>query len=277
MNTENQDDQVFSQLFKKAIKDSPRPELDRKILDYAAEKNNQVRSSNHFNGGWKVPLSLAACLLLVFTVLIQFDQNSEQLELPPLPTADKANVQSEPAADEITAKDMPSIIADETGVNPDIGYEEKQSLDRTETKASSAKTQGKLESRKKHVPESPSRQGLLLEKYSQETLLKNKESTTQSRSTGTNGDAAGTMAPESSIIIKSNQKKQVQKSVMQSPEDTPITEEDLDFAPLPVEDWLLMIELLVAKKDYAEAARQLNKFKQAHPNVNVEDLDSKIP
>ena len=64
---------------------------------------------------------------------------------------------------------------------------------------------------------------------------------------------------------------------MQSPEDAPITEEDLDFAPLPVEDWLLMIELLVAKKDYAEAARQLNKFKQAHPNVNVEDLDSKIP
>ncbi len=64
---------------------------------------------------------------------------------------------------------------------------------------------------------------------------------------------------------------------MQSPEDAPITEEDLDFVPLPVENWLLMIELLVAKKDYAEAARQLNKFKQAHPNVNVEDLDSKIP
>ena len=49
------------------------------------------------------------------------------------------------------------------------------------------------------------------------------------------------------------------------------------FAPIPVEDWLLMIERLVAKKDYAEAARQLEKFKQAHPKVNVEDLDAKIP
>ncbi len=38
-----------------------------------------------------------------------------------------------------------------------------------------------------------------------------------------------------------------------------------------------MIEKLIAKKDYAEAARQLQKFKQTHPKVNVEDLDSKIP
>ena len=50
-----------------------------------------------------------------------------------------------------------------------------------------------------------------------------------------------------------------------------------EFAPIPVEDWLLMIEKLIARKDYAEAARQLQKFKQAHPKVNVEDLDAKIP
>lgn len=52
---------------------------------------------------------------------------------------------------------------------------------------------------------------------------------------------------------------------------------EAEFAPIPVEDWLLMIERLVARKDYAEAARQLEKFKQAHPKVNVEDLDAKIP
>ena len=50
-----------------------------------------------------------------------------------------------------------------------------------------------------------------------------------------------------------------------------------EFAPIPVEDWLLMIEKLIARKDYAEAARQLQKFKQVHPKVNVEDLDAKIP
>jgi len=49
------------------------------------------------------------------------------------------------------------------------------------------------------------------------------------------------------------------------------------YAPIPVGDWLLMIEKLIARKDYAEAARQLQKFKQAHPKVNVEDLDAKIP
>ena len=52
---------------------------------------------------------------------------------------------------------------------------------------------------------------------------------------------------------------------------------EAEFAPIPVEDWLLMIEKLVAQKDYAEAARQLAKFKQAHPKVNVEDLDAQIP
>ena len=56
-----------------------------------------------------------------------------------------------------------------------------------------------------------------------------------------------------------------------------LVEEEVDFAPIPVEDWLLKIEQLIARKDYAEAARQLEKFKQAHPKVNVEDLESKIP
>jgi len=50
-----------------------------------------------------------------------------------------------------------------------------------------------------------------------------------------------------------------------------------EYAAIPVGEWLLFIEKLVAQKDYAEAARQLQKFKQAHPKVNVEDLDAKIP
>ena len=64
---------------------------------------------------------------------------------------------------------------------------------------------------------------------------------------------------------------------MQKQQDKFNVDQKFDTANLPVGDWLLLIETLIAKKDYAEARRQIDKFKIAHPKVNVEDLEAKIP
>ena len=108
-------------------------------------------------------------------------------------------------------------------------------------------------------------------------LDEQKQSTIQEGSRSTNGAAAGTILREKSMDLESNQPQHAQEPMTQHREDAQIAEDESGFAPIPVEDWLLMIEKLIARKDYAEAARQLEKFKQAYPKVNVEDLEAKIP
>ena len=85
------------------------------------------------------------------------------------------------------------------------------------------------------------------------------------------------MSFEESMNDESNKEQEAQEPGRQDRDNALMADEEAGFAPMPVEYWLLMIEQLVARKDYAEAARQLEKFKQAHPKINVEDLESKIP
>lgn len=324
MSIESQDDQVLAQLYKKGAKESPSPELDRKILDYAAKKNTPVHGSSHFGGGWKVPLSLAASVVLVFAILVQLDRSPEQLEMPPIPTSDKSDVKSVPM-DELKSDDFSRSVGDKLATDRDIGFEAEESSGRTETQAPSTEIPGKLEPRKKRElketisqPETtleqsrqyddyrlnneleleqtpaesppvsspsakpkvsnvpapeisrPTKTPERMQEMSKDASRARKPSTSQDGLGSANGAAVESMAPERAISAES---KQTQQS--QAREDTSIEEED--FAPMPVEDWLLLIEQLLARKDYAEAARQLEKFKQAHPTENVEDLESKIP
>lgn len=326
MSTKSQDDQVLAQLYKKSAKETPSPELDRKILDYAAKKNTPAHGNSHFGGGWKVPLSLAASVVLVFAILVQLDQGPEQLEIPPIPTSDKSDVKSVPM-DELESDDFSRSIGDKLATDRDIGFEAGESTTgRTETQAPSTEIPSKLEPRKKRElketisqPETtleqsrqyddyklnneleleqtpaesppvsspsakpkvsnvpapeiarPTKTPERMQEMSKDVSRERKPSTIQDGLGGANGAAVEGMAPERAISVESNQTQQTQAR-----EDESI-EEETDFAPMPVEDWILIIEQLLARKDYAEAARQLEKLKQAHPKVNVEDLESKIP
>jgi len=328
MSIESQNDQVLAKLYKKGAKQTPSSELDRKILDYAANKNKPVRGSSHFGGGWKVPLSLAASVVLVFAILVQLDQSPEQLEIPPTPTTDKSDSMSAPM-DEITTEEFKDSVGDSVGVDSDIEFETEGLSGRTETQAPSSAPQRKLESRKKlESQDSMSHPETSLEKsrqfddfklnnelemnqesqasppstkskasnapaseptqqsnkqlehmqdISKDAPNENKKSTIQESSRSNNGAAVGSMSRERGKSVEDNQNQQAQEPVIQNREDSFMAKEEADFAPIPVEDWLLMIEKLIARKDYAEADRQLKKFKQAHPKVNVEDLESKIP
>ena len=315
-----QDDQVLKQLYRKGAKESPSSELDQKILAYAAKKNNPNQGSSHFGGGWKVPLSLAASVTLVFALLLQLDQNQEQLKMPPIPSIES---DAEPApGDKTRMGDFNDNLELEeiTGSDHDIAVEAEESSNRSETQAPSKVTQDKLESRKKLDSKSEStfeksrqfdnsrlnneleQESAPKEIYKQspsvsspstkpkastleaetpkpnrtlerkkDALGEQKQSTIQEGSRSTNGAAAGTVSPESSMDLESNQPQQTQEPVLRNRGD------EAGYVPIPVEDWLLMIEKLIANKDYAEAARQLEKLKQAHPKVNVEDLESKLP
>lgn len=208
MKTKNKYDQALSRLYKKDAKQTSPSEIDKKILEYAANKVQEKNSKSYFSGSWKVPLSLAASVAIVFAIIMQINQMPGQLDIPPLP-------QKEEESKEFNHK----IISPESGIskNESLLFEKKKN-------------------QKKHM-------------------------STQNRSSS--AEPVG-----NTLTIESPTQKQKNKFNVN---------QNMDTSNLPVKDWLLLIEQLIAKKDYAEASRQLNKFKQVHTKVNVEDLEKKIP
>ena len=98
MNNETQDDEVLARFYKEGAKEIPSKELDGKILAYAAEKEKSKQGSSHFSGGWKVPLSMAASVVLVFAILIQIDQKYNPSEILSTQNAGKS-ASGEPVMD----------------------------------------------------------------------------------------------------------------------------------------------------------------------------------
>ena len=61
------------------------------------QENAPLLSGSHFGAGWKVPLSLAAGVVLVFTLLVQLDRNPPPSEIVSIPVGDKSRSESTPA------------------------------------------------------------------------------------------------------------------------------------------------------------------------------------
>ena len=375
---DRKDDEVLAQLFKKGAKEAPPAKLNSKILNYAANPDKSVTAptsvGSHFGGGWKVPLSMAASVVVVFALLVQLDQTPQQLELPPIPEisipSEDSAAKSQPMSDEnkdehneelfekeiFSADDSTSfkndrsesdldsqrsgalIIdnptstkaqrpADSVQAKPviikpntsdsitikksvDIKVEEKSTTSRertqiqqeskanppapastsssnpssttTSTISKSKEGYAPLKSESLAKPQAAKKQMQPLEK---EILNHNATDTVSGKSSNTSSGAGKqqrSMQERRDTSITSDMEADSERSKEFSEESVNKSNSDhiqtnSEFAPIPVEDWLLMIEKLVAQKDYAEAARQLTKFKQAHPKVNVEDLDAKIP
>jgi len=358
MTTDSQDDKVLGQLYKKGAKETPPAKLNYEIINYAAKADKSAATpsqiGSHFGGGWKVPLSMAASVVVVFALLVQLDQSPQELELPPIPEitiptdskpAESKDVESKNQALKSQTVLEESFEAEETlsdDVAPSFNNDAKESdLDsqstgaliidkpvRTESQTSTKpsankkttdkKAEQKLETSGDRVK---SRQTIEKSKASDAIRIQSNEpesvpaapTSSPSSTTSNTGEgyapklikpqaaerkmqepdvennntpdaASGSVLQQRSMSKESIYREDSQLSSDMAA-DTELgdkevqTEEQSEskFAPIPVEDWLLMIERLVAKKDYAEAARQLEKFKQAHPKVNVEDLDAKIP
>jgi len=302
MNTGSQDDQVLAQLYKEGAKNTPPAKLNYEIINYAANANQNIPShkqvSSHFGGGWKVPLSMAASIVVVFALLVQLDQSPQQLELPPIPDIsipvepklrqpqDKV-LKSQPATEELyeaeesLANDISSFKNDTKGSDKysqgtDVLIIDKQM--QTEPQPSTDSIQTRRSTNKNAEQKIDKSQAV--EKQIQ-------ESSKDVLSNGTETAPSGDMQPRPISEKPVTQGREDTLTASDMAVDTEIesdgaktqskAENEQGFAPIPVEDWLLMIERLIARKDYAEAARQLVKFKQAHPKINVDDLDAKIP
>ena len=355
MTTDSQDDKVLEQLYKKGAKESPPVKLNYEIIKYAANADNSTETpsqvGSHFGGGWKVPLSMAASVVVVFALLIQLDQSPEDLELPPIPEitipTESKSVESkdqtlesqivleetyeveEATLDDIApsfkndAKEL-DIDSEGTGAlvidipvqtespipikrNADKNDEQKleSSGDRAKTRQTIEKSKTSDEFRiQSNEPKpastastsSPSSTTPKSDEEYAPQLAKPQaaQKKVQEPARGGELDDNSSETPSGSVLQqKSMSKGSIIREDSQTSSDlaadTELGDEEVqteeiiedqvegEFAPIPVDDWLLMIERLVAKKDYAEAARQLEKFKQAHPKVNVEDLDTKIP
>ncbi|MFK7816925.1 MAG: hypothetical protein AB8B92_11380 [Gammaproteobacteria bacterium] len=336
----NQDDRVLAQLYKEGAKDEPPAKLNYEIINYAAnasksdskssQKNNKVGS--HFGGGWKVPLSMAASVVIVFALLVQLEQSPQQLELPPIP---EISIPTESRDKLFKSKTSPADIFEEESVTNDALIIEREI---NELSTSSDNIIDLKENQKpniNHVPSNipssanstkekqpPTRNGLILEE-SLDNVTRTDEFRIEDDSNQGLSTAPSITTQESKSIELSaptnskptTAKKQIQKAdhgdtITSSPKIAPsesmqqrstthepatqsmdidnagatsdmtpeiAAESEQSFAPIPIENWLVMIEQLIARKDYAEAARQLKKFKYAHPEVDVEDLDTKIP
>ena len=303
-NNHSQDDQVLAELYKKGAKETAPAKLNYEIINYAAQAKKSKRGSSHFSGDWKVPLSLAASVVVVFGLLVQLDQSPQQVELPPIPEisapidttqtkADETEVLILEEAKEAMSEDIAPLSQErketEFGTLQSVPNEERatnEPLSPTQLPdAERSKIQQKPTSKKR----AESKNEYFRDRQIHEPALE------KSKSFNIEGKSSQAASPSASTAGKEIiQQRTIETEVMQSRENTDIesdiaSDSELDstgisieraeqeFAPIPVEDWLLMIEKLVARKDYAEAARQLQKFKQAHPKVNVEDLESKIP
>ena len=344
-NMQNSDDQVLAQLYKEGAKDQPPTSLDDKIINYAAnankpnsnssQANNKTESQvgSHFGGGWKVPLSMAASVVVVFALLVQLEQSPQQLELPPIPeisapTESKEELFKNKAATtdiqaQDTLEDDASFMRQDAS---DLGAASDRTIDLKEKPSSTILTMPSTTSTVQQK-NPPLHDRLILEESANNSNrndeIRTEGESDQGISALSNTD---TLEPESiktpaATASKPHaQKKQIQKHgnnpVTDSSEVSPkeamqqrstinesatqidgnagaipgkaseisptissdtSPESEQEFAPIPIDNWLLMIEQLVARKDYAEAARQLKKFKYAHPDINVEDLDAKIP
>ena len=287
MGIEPQDDRTLAQLYKKAAKENPSPELDRKILGYAASKHLPVQGNSHFGTGWKVPFSLAASVVLIFTILVQLDQSPKPLDLPIIPAAKKMDILSAPK-DKNKAPSKEVFGIDENVTEFTTGDKEAAS------DVPATKTLRKSEPREKlsHTlvqPDSIQEKTAVPGDSKVDGMLEIQRAPQEIKATNM-------LAPTTPATVKLLQHKQetskdegseVQPSTMRgdlrvvgnefTSQDAMPAQELNDVPPLLAKDWLLKIELLVAKKKYGEAIRQLEKFKQAYPKVNVVDLESKIP
>ena len=299
----SKDDEVLAQLYKAGATDMPPVSLDNEILKYAGNAKKSSHVGSHFGGGWKVPLSMAACLVLVFGILVQLDQSNQLLEVPPIPELDSPNESKDLKLDQPTTV-MDNIEAEEDSSALNGKLMDESFVDDTAAGSQEITIQSKEKALKKVQPEI-TRERMKLEeqviepsKAQKRTPIETNQPMEPNRNTSSKHKEA-----ESSVGFADKPKsiqKQTQEPVRAEPalgETMQRSEtEDLmqnqhapaipadnevksaqEYATIPVEDWLLMIEKLIARKDYAEAARQLQKFKQAHPKVNVEDLDAKIP
>ncbi|MGH1537462.1 MAG: hypothetical protein ACRBDX_05380 [Gammaproteobacteria bacterium] len=329
IDSQDKDEQVLAQFYKQGAKETPPAKLNSEIINYAADaskktsmpasENNHVGS--HFGGGWKVPLSLAASVVVVFALLVQIDQSPQQLELPPIPEisipSKSKSIEDAHQAEEAIANDAPLFKQDDNesdldshdAVKSNLPERRANKINEQETVPPSTQTRSTAD-KKAEQKQSTYRERTddknLLEKDTlsddirpQDELRSNEVSSPKlskpsaaKKQLEINSEAGATQPStidenpkleNYSTGRKERQQESPQEKILEEQESSEIGASDAldntteDFAPIPVEDWLLMIEKLIAKKDYAEAARQLQKFKQTHPKVNVEDLDSKIP
>ena len=280
MNNETQDDKVLARLYKEGAKEPSPKELDEKILNYAAENKKPSPGGSLFAGDWKVPVSMAASVVLVFALLVQLDQQPNQTEIPPLPRTEKFDESYKQTFENTTDSDTMLEVEELTG-RSESRVTQSLSNDEYRSKKESAKPERIVN--KKH--ESGKQQEIMRQnnEISKQKAIKNipveSEASAPKSSVSSKHEAALENGQERKRALSDDAQleKDVSRSIVIERQDQPSIAVDSEFAPLPVEDWLLKIEQLLARKDYAEARRQIEKFKQAHPKVNVEELESKIP
>lgn len=280
MNNETQDDKVLARLYKEGTKETSPKELDEKILNYAAENKKPSLGGSLFAGDWKVPVSMAASVVLVFALLVQLDQQPNQTEIPPLPRTEKFDESYKQTFENATDSDTMLEVEELTG-RSESRVTQSLSEDEYRSKKESAKPE-RIVNKKL---ESGEQQEIMRQnnEMSKQKALKNipveSEASAPKSSVSSKQEAALENDQERKRALSDDAQleKDVSRSIVIERQDQPSIAVDSEFAPLPVEDWLLKIEQLLARKDYAEARRQIEKFKQAHPKVNVEELESKIP
>ena len=260
MTTSPQDDHVLAQLYKEGAKNTPPAKLNYEIISYATNTNQNIPShkqvNSHFDGGWKVPLSMAASIVIVFALLVQLDQSPQQLELPSIPNI---SIPMEPKS-----RQPQDNLLKSKPVTEKL-YKTKKSLSNDISSKNAEQEIDKSQVAGQQMQESPKD---VLSNVKEAAPKDNIQPRNVSEKPVTQGHEDTLNAPVISADTEiESDEVQIQRKAENEPE----------LAPIPVEDWLLMIELLIARKDYAEADRQLVKFKQAHPKINVNDLDAKIP
>ncbi len=247
-------DDDLSRLYRLTQSECPSPELDRKILVKARREVDRFHLSNPFGGGWKVPVAMAAVLIIGLSIMFQLEQQSE-ISGPPEIYAPPSDSKS------LKERDYPAEVSTDV-LSPTRKSTEDQSEAPTVVKQPRVESELQFEPSedlKKFMKQSPAAAPEMIRPTpSQSSAISSQPKLEQRYKSKAQG--------EEGSVFRQTEKLNVQPQRAASPET----------AGLPADDWYAAIRQLVAEGNITLAHQELEKFLIAYPDYPVRELQQEI-
>ena len=252
-------EQDLSRLYRLAQHQQPPIDLDRKILSTARREVDRFHLGSPFAGGWKVPVSMAAVLVIGLTVLFQLEDRGELImpaeSLAPGVEMEKPSTDYDapvrPHATDI-AKQYPHDKALQTASLEDgeIGSEKVKPAPTKKTFEYQAPPLRLPDETR--APGPAARQPLARPKHPTAAI-----SETTRPGQVQQGDIPSLEPPKTPSTGHAGQSTVQQSGTMRQS---------------AADEWFIRIQQLVHNGDFESARRELTKFRLAHPEYPVEEL-----
>ena len=249
MSDENKRDEL-SRLYEVGAKEEPTAELDATILNAARESVKSTSGRYPFSGGWRVPASLAAVLLVGLAVILQLQQQGEEVLMP---------------GEMLPQEEGLDAIENDTKLKTDDTLGDRETRSSTLKQEVFEAEEQSIRLKAKRADEQPARDNLPQAK----DLAAPQESRLQPA-------PAATEQPADMKELHRRESKIQSRDVLK-PQKAGKAEAAVAAEPvLSADAWYQYIEQLVDQGQIDAARTQLQDFRSAYPDYAVDDLLKRI-